>query len=55
MNKRMCKKKHSFLTKDDISVNDLVFAQMRGYSYWPAIISEIGRTVRVRFYGSNNR
>lgn len=40
--------------KADFELNEVVFAKMTRYPAWPGIISEIGRTIKVYFFGSNN-
>lgn len=41
--------------KADFKINELVFAKMTGYPSWPGVISEIDRSIKVHFYGTNDR
>lgn len=40
--------------KTDFRLNEIVFAKMCGYPAWPGLICEIGRTIKVFFFGTKN-
>lgn len=60
MGKQICKIRNESsavtkVKKADFHLNEPVFAKMNGYPSWPGFICEIGRTIKVFFFGTKNR